>query len=275
MPKYTARERLEIIKEVIIKGKSVVQVCRQYRISRTLFYRWLSRYKQAVYGKKRKALAAKKRKIILAKNQVASKIEREILKIVKAYPHYSFHKIAQILPGIGNHGVQNVLKRLNLNTFDKRIAFAKKHSLVVPLYKKRVIERVILGREPVAKVCREYGISRTIFYRWLNRYEEGGRKLDVLWEKIPEVKCYWRQATNKQIETILKIVIEHPEYSTHKIAEILPWISNHGVQNIFRRQGLNTYEKRLAYAQAQAPVITPAIGLLDRVKSVWEKFILG
>ncbi|MBU3957124.1 glycosyltransferase, partial [Patescibacteria group bacterium] len=275
MTKYTARERFEIIKEVTKKGRPVAQVCRQYHISRTLFYRWLSRYRQAEPGEKRRALAVKGRNLLFLKNKVSPKAELKILKIVIEHPEYSTHKIAGLLANVGNHGVQNVLKRLNLNTVDQREAFTRKRSAFPPLLKRVIVGRVIKGDEKIAKVCREYGISRTIFYRWLNRYQESGGRIGALRERVPKIKRYSRQATDRQVEKVLKIVIEHPEYSTHKIAGLITNLGNHGVQNVFQRLNLNTYEKRVAFAESFAPkpVFRPTAAFWDRIKLVWAKFV--
>ena len=45
---------------------------------------------------------------------------KNVIDLVVAYPERSTHEIAQALPAVGNHGVQNVLMRLNLNTIQKR-----------------------------------------------------------------------------------------------------------------------------------------------------------
>src|SRR3990167_2695610 len=46
-PKLTPEDRLNLIKEVLEKDKSVCALCKKYGISRTVFYRLLARYHQA------------------------------------------------------------------------------------------------------------------------------------------------------------------------------------------------------------------------------------
>lgn len=37
------------------------------------------------------------------------------------------------------------------------------------------VKRVMVGREPMSRLCEEYGISRPTGYLWLRRYKETGR----------------------------------------------------------------------------------------------------
>ncbi|MBI4100792.1 glycosyltransferase [Candidatus Microgenomates bacterium] len=132
-----------------------------------------------------------------------------------------------------------------------------KNQELTPQQRLQMIERVKAG-SPVTKVCQDFGVSRTIFYRWLKRYEAAveDQRLEALWDKKPKVERYWRQTPQNYEQAVLSLIIEHPELSTHKLVEFLPQIggrpilSNHGVQNVLRRYNLGTYEKRLAYSKA-------------------------
>jgi len=118
-----------------------------------------------------------------------------------------------------------------------------------------VIERVAAG-ESVARICELYGISRTLFYRWQDRYEKApeGQKLEALWDKKPVIERYYKQASEEYEDAVLAAVRTYPELSTHKLVEVLPHIGgrpilgNHGVQNVLKRHNLNTYESRIAFA---------------------------
>ncbi len=125
-----------------------------------------------------------------------------------------------------------------------------------------MIERVVKNKEKVSSVCQEYEISRVVFYRLKKRYNEApdDEKLRALGDKKRKIKKYWRQTTKEQIKEIKDIVLKNPKLSSHKIARLVS-LGNHGVQNVLKRLGLNTYERRLAYQTYGAeamPMPTPA-----------------
>ncbi|MFC1790528.1 glycosyltransferase, partial [Patescibacteria group bacterium] len=129
---------------------------------------------------------------------------------------------------------------------------------------------------PVSTVTRAYKISRPCFYKWSRRYHQAssGKEYQAVSDQRRLIKRYWRQATKKQVEIILKVVVEHPEYSTHRIADVLKRklgefaLGNHGVQNVLRRNSLNTFSSRLAYAQSQQGPRSAAPVWVGRLKKV-------
>lgn len=42
--------------------------------------------------------------------------------------------------------------------------------------KAAIVMEIIRGDEPIAVICNRHGVSTTQAYRWLDRFEEGGRK---------------------------------------------------------------------------------------------------
>jgi cellulose synthase/poly-beta-1,6-N-acetylglucosamine synthase-like glycosyltransferase/transposase-like protein len=238
----------------------------------------------------------------------------EILKLVLVHPGWSSQKISIGLPKVegrplvGNHGVQNVLERLGLNTFEKRKGFVEKvkglsaekvlkvirgearieeetlrPALVgkelTPQQRLEMIERVVKYGESVSKVCIDFHISRPNFYKWLNRYRAApeDKKLQALQDKTAKVERYYRQTPEKYEEAVLSVVAQYPEFGVAKVVQALPQVAgkpivgHHGVQNVLRRHDLNTYEKRLAYAQAQ---VTPVIRLVTSLEKLGTQFIV-
>lgn len=209
-------------------------------------------------------------------------------------------------PIVGNHGVQNVLLRLGLNTFGNRKKFAKKvknlsiedalrvakdkreiekkprpayvHKELTPQKRLEMIERVVKYGDKVSKVCIDFHISRPAFYKWLKRYQTApeDRKLEALQDKVAKVKQYYQQTPEKYEQAVLSIVGQYPQLGVKKIVQALPQIAgkpivgHHGVQNILRRHSLNTYEKRLAYARVQ---VTPVIRLIYNLEQLGTRFI--
>ncbi|MBU3957361.1 glycosyltransferase, partial [Patescibacteria group bacterium] len=218
------------------------------------------------------------------------KFEDRVISIIVSHPSWGSRKISAILgkhkQRISNHAVYSLLEDLNLETKEKREEFSSLYQTfariekiyqpkplrLTPEARKRVVEEVVIGEEPVSQVCQKYHISRKTFYKWLARYQEAREKEAVLLQAMEDnyIKGFGhpRAISEETQERILTVVHQHPKYSTHKVAQILAEVGNHGVQNVFQKLNLNTYEKRLAYAQAYQPVTIPVPGVLDRLKPI-------
>lgn len=103
----------------------VSSTCKKYNISRTLYYRWLSRYK--THGIK--GLDDIK-KSFTPINKTKPDVVSTILNLIKKHPNYGPREIKYLLDEIGNgiseSAVYNVMKRSNLTTKAKRVKFANK-----------------------------------------------------------------------------------------------------------------------------------------------------
>ncbi|MBN4062971.1 MAG: hypothetical protein COA82_07445 [Alkaliphilus sp.] len=102
----------------------------------------------------------------------------------------------------------------------------------------------------VSYACREHQISRTIYYRWLKRFEASGIDglRDVKKSVIP------RNKASKQLEKEVLIYVKHyPKYGPRSIAWQLEdegiIVSGSGVYNIMKRHDLTTKEKRIVYGK--------------------------
>jgi len=116
----------------------------------------------------------------------------------------------------------------------------------------------------VSQACREFGISRTLFYRWrkrLLRYGPAGLR------PRPAHPTRWpRQAAPALEHAILAYALLWPTHGPARIAAQLKqprwgsWrISASGVYSILRRQGLQTRWERLTRLEAHSVV---AVGLV-------------
>ncbi|KKQ33993.1 MAG: Glycosyl transferase family 2 [Candidatus Nomurabacteria bacterium GW2011_GWB1_37_5] len=162
-PHYPVTIRIRAIESVLSQNKSITQVCRDFNISKTIFYRWLNRYKQAgqtgerlqvdtrkqalpetteprLFDENKAVAALEDRKPFIEKypNQVSDEYEDLILDAAAHYPELSSHKLVDMLPMVGNrpvvgnHGVQNVLRRHNLTTYLERFAYAQTKTKTPP-----------------------------------------------------------------------------------------------------------------------------------------------
>ncbi|WP_192929833.1 helix-turn-helix domain-containing protein [Alkaliphilus serpentinus] len=115
--------KFNILSEGQINGVSAT--CQKYNISRTIYYRWLKRYKaQGIEG------LDDIKKDYIPINKTSAEIENALLGLFKNYPQYGPKAIKYLLEEMGHHisesAVFNVMKRNNLTNKESRIRFAKK-----------------------------------------------------------------------------------------------------------------------------------------------------
>jgi transposase len=115
--------------------------------------------------------------------------------------------------------------------------------------KYQIIMQGITGRN-VSKVCKEYGISRTLYYRWNRAYREQGMKGLAEQERKPKMP---NQADKKTEKRILQHVSRFPEDGPKRIYYELRdegWtLGESGIYNVLRRNELSTRKQREAYAK--------------------------
>ena len=130
--KFIPEEKLRVILASTEQGEKVASLCRKYGISRYTFYKWLKRYKNASQNW-REALLSQKSKGENHWRYIPYSNQKLVLDLVSSYPEYSAHKLYRLLGGkIGHHGIQNILLRNSLNTYQRRLAFAKAQTAVIP-----------------------------------------------------------------------------------------------------------------------------------------------
>lgn len=273
-----------IIEKVISDKLSKVEAAQALSVSRKTVYKFIERYKSQ------------------GENSLFIKVNRKknfkstVLKIASVNPGLGPFKIARELKkrkiSLSTRTIWKILKEMNLETRTKREEHSyyfrtpkqskdktlPGHLRLSPEARKRMIERVINLNEKVSDVAREMGTTRKTFAKWKKRYLEAQKKgqniLLCLGDQHPLASRHPRGASQKVVEAVINIIVENPELSSHKIAEKLQTIGNHGVQRVLARLNLNKYEFRLAYAQAQKAQVKPVFAsFFDRIKLVWERFI--
>lgn len=113
---------------IITEGQKngVSLTCKKYNISRTLYYRWLERYKaNGING-----LDEIKKKKFTPVNKTKPEVVSMILNLIKKHPKYGPREIKYLLEDIGlnvsESAVYNAMKKNNLTTRHKRISFSSK-----------------------------------------------------------------------------------------------------------------------------------------------------
>ncbi|MEK7165862.1 MAG: helix-turn-helix domain-containing protein, partial [Patescibacteria group bacterium] len=188
---------------------------------------------------------------------------------------------------------QNLARKTSVRSKLKQAVTPRKgtlatHKACEMSLKARALDVRLRKKAPVAGICRELGISKTIFYQWLARYQAAGsgegktfdehRAFAGLTPNTPSIYRYSRQVTPAHEKLILALVSQHPDWSCRTIRKNLPHISgrpvigHHGVQNVLRRLGLSTFTKRVAFRENQLHLLQKPQERRDEVRSVWEKF---
>ena len=299
-----AGEKKKLIDRALKGGEQISSICEEVKISRTIFYRWLkiySTFPSPSYlemslrgGMTRQSQSKNKRSprpdLIRTRDDKRTNnsfsfksrhpkafslsIINKIVKTAVENPHISVHEIAK-LSGVSSHGAWKVLKNKNLNTVKSREEYLNKNgaSLVKEVdteVKLKIIKRYETG-ESVASLCNSFGVSRTIFYRWLKRYREQGRARWALESQRPKKDKHWRNKPEAK-ELILQIIIDNPELSVHKLAKVLyertgkKILGVHGIHNLLVKLDLNYMEKRIAYANSHTPsVFIPPVAMASSI----------
>lgn len=124
----------EIKFKIITEGQQcgVSQTCKKYNISRTLYYRWLNRYKSLGI----KGLDHITKQFTPA-NKTSSEIIHTTLSLIKAQPLLGPREVKYRLESIGHHisesAVYNIMKSHQLTTRAQRIEFSRKKDKKVNL----------------------------------------------------------------------------------------------------------------------------------------------
>lgn len=94
---------------------------------------------------------------------------------------------------------------------------------------------------PVTEVCQHYGISRKTFYKWLRRYEAGGRDFHVLKDRSRRPRSHPRAVPTATAERILSLR-RRTRYGPRRLAYYLAqeglYLSVFGVYRVLQRAGL-------------------------------------
>jgi transposase InsO family protein len=125
---------------------------------------------------------------------------------------------------------------------------------------RQVIQRAAAGI-PVTRVCREAGISRTLCYRWKQRYLRYGEA--GLLPRPARPRRWGRQSSRALEHAVLASALHWPTHGPARIADQLRqrryggWrLSATGAYQILRRHGLPTRWERLARLEGEALVAT-------------------
>ena len=86
-----------------------------------------------------------------------------------------------------------------------------------PASEKLEIIRTVEGSHlPTKQTLDMLGIPRTTFYRWYDRYVEGG--LDALADRSPRPKSVWNRIPQARRDDLIEFALEHEALTTRELA---------------------------------------------------------
>jgi cellulose synthase/poly-beta-1,6-N-acetylglucosamine synthase-like glycosyltransferase/transposase-like protein len=272
--RLSAQDKLTLIKRASA-GESISQICESVGVSRTIFYKWLKLYKSSSEDDISFSFLPKYKRGTEHWNKISVSLEKKIIRLALRNPTWSPVQLSKHLPCSASL-IWTVLKRKGFNT----IALRQQHSLIYgdrligqlsPNDKLNLMRRYQTG-ESVTSLAREYRISRTSFYKWLKTYQNSSEtaKLSLFKPKRPNGDAHWRYIVGSK-DLVLEIVIEHPDFSAHRIKEEIvrrfgkQILSSYTVHLILKSLGLNTFESRLAFVASKSSLSNQFPEVLD-----WE-----
>lgn len=102
----------------------------------------------------------------------------------------------------------------------------------------------------VSKTCKEFGISRTIYYQWYNAYNKHGMEGLLEKNKKPVMPNKVDLRTEKIIlEYVAKFPEDGPKRIYYELLDEGVKVGESGIYNVLRRNSLNKKEQRESYAK--------------------------
>lgn len=290
--RLSAKTKLEIIKRYQ-KGEKVSALCREYGISRTIFYRWLKEKEKTAPRWQKKKLSPKVAKGRGHWRSLSKKEEKKIFNLIINQPDYSLRKYINSLKTekygqikISLHGLFGFLKRKNLDTVLKRRRFAsaelekRKVKALSPQKRRQMVQSLLDGKKTAQEIAEKFSVSRTTIYKWRQRFLKTKRR-DAFYSQRPKGEKHWKAVPGAE-KIAVDIIIEYPELSLRQLIKLLPKnkegrpiLGLHGVYNLLKKLNLTTFEQRLAYAETHGSTIQIAPRWLDQVRLVWDQFVTG
>lgn len=247
--------RQALLIKAVLNGKSVSRTCRDANISRTIFYRWWKQYNTEHISDAPPEVRRKKK---WNPRTVTARIQQKIVAAVVKNPSFTIRQLAADT-GLSTKAVWQTLQSRQLQTVQLREQFAAAYSprpqQVTPFDRKVSLLRRFSEGEKISRLCQEAGISRTVFYRWLQLYKQSGEERFAVLSARPCRDRHYR--FNKAMEeSVLLVVKTHPEYSLNQILSFIATsehavFSRSGVYKVLKRFALTTTQDRLAYARTR------------------------
>src|SRR3989344_7535779 len=126
--RLSAQSRLDLIRSVRAKEKTITQACREVGVSRKTFYKWLKRYTNAPADAELQVLEDKEWSLKLHGRKTPAYFEKAVLDAIAQKPEANYVDIIQIVykttgRNLSKHAIYNILKRNNLKNLDSKLKY--------------------------------------------------------------------------------------------------------------------------------------------------------
>lgn len=130
------------------------------------------------------------------------------------------------------------------------------------LEKKKIVKQYLSGKK-ASKLCREAGISRTVFYAWVRKYKES-RQIE---SKVRKGAKHWRKIDSSKERRVIRYSLTHPQARISDMSKFSQ-ISTGSVWKILLRHGLSTVSDRKRYRKKNGLRLRKKISLRDKERVV-------
>ncbi|WP_139221765.1 IS3 family transposase [Paracoccus halophilus] len=214
---YSAEEKIRIVLAGLRGEESIAALCRREGISEGLYYTWSKEFLEA--GKQR--LAGDTARQATSPEVKALRSESAALKEV-----------------VADLTLENrLLKKKHDRGWGER-------GMRYPASEKlEIIRTVEASHLPARQTLAMLGIPRTTYYRWYDRWSEGG--LDALEDTVPRPGSVWNRLPDEARADIIEFALEHEELTPRELAvkytdEKRYFVSESSVYRILKAEDLVT-----------------------------------
>jgi transposase-like protein len=245
--RFSSEEKIALVRRYLL-GERIALLSREANVSRTMLYRWIYVYKDNKTYKFRLLFRSRLRKGRKHYNRVPLFKDKEILHLKSKNPQLSTRQLAAIV-GVSHNYVWTFLKIAHPQTHHRRIS---------PEDKLMMLRRFEAG-DRISKICEDFSVSRTIFYRWLEVYNRAShsertvalfqRKQSVHYRYVPEVR-----------KLAADIIVSSPRMSLRRMREEMikvvgvKAVSRQAIYQILKDLRLDSKEKRINFSKISMPI---------------------
>ncbi|MCP4205474.1 MAG: IS3 family transposase [Shimia sp.] len=187
---YSSEEKIRIVLAGLRGEESISALCRREGISESLYYSWSKEFLEA--GKRRLSGDTARQ----ATSPEVKELRSEALALKECVADLTLEN--------------RLLKKGHDRGWGVR-------EMRYPASEKLEIIRTVEGsRLPAKQTLDMLGIPRTTFYRWYDRYVEGG--FDALADRSPCPKSVWNRIPQNRRDDLIEFALEHEALTTRELA---------------------------------------------------------
>ena len=187
---FSAEDKIRIVLEGLRGDDSIAELCRKEGIAQSLYYTWSKEFMEA--GKRRLAGDTAR----AATSDEVKDLRRESRDLKECVADLTLEN--------------RLLKKKHDRGWGRR-------RMRYPASEKLEIIRIVeQSHLPAKRTLDQLGIARRTFYRWYDRYLEGG--LEALEDRPSAPSRVWNRIPDEVHDQIIELALEHSELSPRELA---------------------------------------------------------